>query len=267
MVCGQQRRVVNEMWGPVVLDRASTLSMGAAHGSNNTAELCAIGEALLWLRDEEGSSTQDEGADPAKHSRRGASPKQPVLLRHDSKYAANVVTGAYNATKNLELVGTVARLFAQVEAQRPLRFEHVKAHSNEAWNDRADELAKHGARGALCSSSRRHAEARFREPLFGVPSAERLAALSEDELREECTKRLLPTTGLEQAMRERIAEYALRLDALPGPPPDGQTTPVPCSVDQSEANQATPNKRTKRAMRRSKNTAAGVAVAHEVVVW
>ena len=41
-----------ELYGPVITDASSTLSLGATLGSNNTGELSAIGEALLWLRDE-----------------------------------------------------------------------------------------------------------------------------------------------------------------------------------------------------------------------
>lgn len=36
----------------MVTDATSQLSLGATLGSNNTGELSAIGEALMWLRDE-----------------------------------------------------------------------------------------------------------------------------------------------------------------------------------------------------------------------
>ena len=37
------------MWGWVVTDAASPLYLGAEKGSNNTAEMCAVAEAFLWL--------------------------------------------------------------------------------------------------------------------------------------------------------------------------------------------------------------------------
>ena len=41
-----------EACGPVVCNRSSDMFMGAEHGSNNTAELTAIGEALIWACDQ-----------------------------------------------------------------------------------------------------------------------------------------------------------------------------------------------------------------------
>jgi ribonuclease HI len=237
---GQQHCIVNELWGPVVLDRTSGLYMGAAHSSNNTAELCALGEALLWLRDEEGvDDGGGRGGAPSSGECGGVQRRRPALLRHDSTYAANVVTGAYRANKNVELVRTVSQLLAQVRAQRPLEFEHVKAHSNEVWNDRADTLAKHGARGALCISTERYARARLREPEFSAPSAEVLAALSEEK-------------------RQQKANFMEQLDALPRPPPDVSKAPIPLVLAARSSSSA-------RA--RSKSRAKPAAVAHEIIVW
>ena len=38
--------------------------------------------------------------------------------------------------------------------QRKVRFEHVKGHSNDRWNDEADELANTGATGKQCNKGR-----------------------------------------------------------------------------------------------------------------
>jgi hypothetical protein len=49
-------RLIAALFGPVVTDESDPLFMGGADGhSNNTGELQAIAEALLWLRDTERS--------------------------------------------------------------------------------------------------------------------------------------------------------------------------------------------------------------------
>ena len=42
-----------DLYGPVVIDGSDPLSRGADGHSNNTGELQAISEALLWLRDKD----------------------------------------------------------------------------------------------------------------------------------------------------------------------------------------------------------------------
>ena len=46
---------IAELLGPVVTDESDPLFMGADGHSNNTGELQAIAEALLWLKDTERS--------------------------------------------------------------------------------------------------------------------------------------------------------------------------------------------------------------------
>lgn len=41
-----------ELYAPVCLDKEDQRFLGAEQASNNTGELSAIAEALLWLRDE-----------------------------------------------------------------------------------------------------------------------------------------------------------------------------------------------------------------------
>ena len=67
-------RVRAEMWGPVETDSSSVWYAGAAKGTNNTGEITGIGQALMWLRDIDKSST-------------------PAVMLFDSCYAANMVTG------------------------------------------------------------------------------------------------------------------------------------------------------------------------------
>eukprot|EP00965_Chrysotila_dentata_P033808 1125168-Pleurochrysis_carterae.AAC.1 len=78
--------------------------LGAKLGSNNTAELSAICEALLWLRD--------------------YAPSAAAVVRYDSEYAANIASGRFKAHKNVELARRARELYAEVASTRQLRFEH-----------------------------------------------------------------------------------------------------------------------------------------------
>lgn len=64
--------LLDDLHGPVVLSADSFGYLGAELGSNNTAELSAICEALLYLRDR-------------------ATPALPAAICYDSEYAANIV--------------------------------------------------------------------------------------------------------------------------------------------------------------------------------
>ena len=129
-----------ELFGPVPLSGNSKFFLGAAVGSNNTAELTAIGEALRWLRDF------------------GSIEKYPgnVCIRYDSEYAAKSVQGIYNGKKNCDLIHRIRLLYKEVslhrKAEHSVIWEHVKGHSNDAFNDRADSLALQGSSGELCKT-------------------------------------------------------------------------------------------------------------------
>ena len=64
--------------------------------------------------------------------------------RHAPRYAASVATGRWRAHANAALAETVQRLVAAERARRGgrLEFVHVKGHSGDAFNDRADALVQ-----------------------------------------------------------------------------------------------------------------------------
>ena len=75
-----------ELYAPVCLDKEDQRFLGAEQASNNTGELSAIAEALLWLK--------DECPGPASI---------PAEVVYDSKYAADLTLGVTEPHANKEL--------------------------------------------------------------------------------------------------------------------------------------------------------------------
>eukprot|EP00419_Tripos_fusus_P025087 CAMPEP_0172721668 /NCGR_PEP_ID=MMETSP1074-20121228/79635_1 /TAXON_ID=2916 /ORGANISM="Ceratium fusus, Strain PA161109" /LENGTH=282 /DNA_ID=CAMNT_0013547467 /DNA_START=32 /DNA_END=880 /DNA_ORIENTATION=- len=119
-----------DFYGPVVFNKDDALFMGCTCGTNNTGELSAIGMALRWLLEVDSSNAR-------------------CTILYDSKYAANIAQGLYRAEKNQDLARTVQGFFKTVKTARPIVFKHVKGHSGDKWNDRADANADRGAAGEL----------------------------------------------------------------------------------------------------------------------
>ena len=113
--------IVEELFGNVVTSPSDKKYLGAAVGSNNTAELSGFAEALRWLL--------IEGSDI------------PAVIRTDSLYAGNLATGKWNPKANKKLVESLQKLWIEVSSIRDVEWEHVKAHRGHRWNERADHLA------------------------------------------------------------------------------------------------------------------------------
>jgi ribonuclease HI len=87
--------------------------MGADGHSNNTAELQAIAEALLWLKDTERSLSES-----------------PVLFCLDSEYAANAIQGTSQVHKNAVQIEKGKQLYLEEARRRAggFSFTHVPSH-------------------------------------------------------------------------------------------------------------------------------------------
>ena len=118
---GEKEKIEAELWGPVETDPGSSWWCGTQRRTNNTGELImmGIGQALTWLRD------IDET-------------ERLAIMLYDSGYAANMVTGRWQPNTNTNVVQWARGLLAEVEKSRTGHWVHVKGHSGDGGNDRAD---------------------------------------------------------------------------------------------------------------------------------
>ena len=130
--------VAHESYGPVLTHTRDPLWLGACSHSNNTGELSAIIEVLLWLRDYDDY--------PGDH--------RDAYIYYDSCYAAEVLCGIKHASRNVELVLYGNALLAELRSYRMVALEHVRAHQGHRWNEHADRLADRGSRGEVAPVGR-----------------------------------------------------------------------------------------------------------------
>ena len=156
-------RPIADLWGTVDTDESSRWYHGCQKGTNNTGELCSLDQALLWLLYEAESQTD------------------PAVLCLDSCYSMEMAEGMLDPTKNLEAILVTQDLLARVRRTRQVTFIHVKGHSADGGNDRADELVQWGKEDGPYSRIDRHGRGqgagRLRaEPAFEVRKEARIAA-------------------------------------------------------------------------------------------
>ena len=116
-----QGEVIEEFSGRVITDPESPEYMGASVGSNNTAELTAIGHALRWALID--------------------GKKDALTIRSASEYASYLTIGIWKPKANKELVRRIRSFWKECLLNRTVTVEHVRAHRGHRWNERADHLA------------------------------------------------------------------------------------------------------------------------------
>ena len=112
-------------FGRVITDAGHPLYIGAEIGSNNTAELSAVYNALEWIKSSGATS---------------------VTVYSDSNYALNMAFGDWRASTNKQLISKIRSYAKETMKVVSITHAHIRAHSGFKWNEVADRLADQGAR-------------------------------------------------------------------------------------------------------------------------
>ena len=81
-----------------------------------------------------------------------------MLIITDSQLAICTTTGAWASRKHKLLVANNRKALARLrESGTTVHFQHARAHTGHAINERADELALSGAQGMRMRDGRRYA--------------------------------------------------------------------------------------------------------------
>jgi len=96
--------------------RQKEISRRVGKGTNQVAELTAIGVALQQLKNK----------------------KIPITIYSDSLYALNSIKGKWNGKKNLDLINSIKSLLGMFD---DITLIWVKGHAGNKYNERADYLA------------------------------------------------------------------------------------------------------------------------------
>ena len=113
--------------GPVETDSRSVYYLGATVASNNSAEITAIIESLLYVLSL-------------------PTIPQSVEFFYDSKWAANATIGTSRPKRHKLLVNQARKLFTILSQRTLVKWTWVKGHSGDTYNEMADSLAEEGKR-------------------------------------------------------------------------------------------------------------------------
>jgi len=152
--------VLAELYGPVVTNDKSEYFLGATVQTNNTGELTAVGEGILWLI-----------ANLPKIWSSMPTPLTHIWVHSDSEYAINTCSGKWTGEFNIPLYLRIRQLINDLQVSMvslesiansvtsapskipSFSFHKVKAHAGIKGNERADKLANIG-RTETCTVGR-----------------------------------------------------------------------------------------------------------------
>jgi ribonuclease HI len=114
VILNEKSDVEAELWGPVLTDPHDPLYLHATALTNNTGELTAIAEALIYILYIDKSN-------------------RAVEIIYDSTLAGNIANGHFAPGCNIALAHLTRRLYRRVEAMRgPITTTHVYSHTDES---------------------------------------------------------------------------------------------------------------------------------------
>lgn len=96
-------------------------SKGFKNTTNNQMELKAIYVALKSI----------------------SKPIDSLEIITDSEYCIGVITKPWNPKKNIELIAKIKKQLVETQklVKDPIKWTHIKGHSNSIWNNYCDKLA------------------------------------------------------------------------------------------------------------------------------
>jgi ribonuclease HI len=107
--------------------------VGAVRRTNNTAELQAIVELLLFLL------AQLDSDAPILEA------KAPFVTHSDSRYAVDIIRNGTRSSTNLLIRDFMVQLWKRTRDASDIRIAWVRGHTNDVGNEMADKLVGEGA--------------------------------------------------------------------------------------------------------------------------
>ena len=131
--CSPQGETWEEAKGPVITSPDHTAFLGANVGSNNTGELSAIAEAVLYALEHNYTS---------------------INIHTDSQWSIKVLTGKWRPKTHHNLINYIRGLLRQPTLKVHLHW--VRAHRGTEGNEKADQLANQGRALAAAQGGREY---------------------------------------------------------------------------------------------------------------
>ena len=119
--CYEMEGEWTEAFGPVVTESDHPAYRGAQVGSNNTGELTAILEAILYAEDKQWAA---------------------LTVHTDSLWSIKVITGQWRPQRHKSLINYIRSVIRNIPLKVDMQW--IKGHAGHVGNERADKLAEEG---------------------------------------------------------------------------------------------------------------------------